>query len=282
MSRYGNTKKCAELSPAEFENLFYYPGPALVRTPPTLRVQKIWNQAKDEICLECPVFVQCREQCWGEEYGVVGGTDQYERFLYRRNLQRKLKNMSPAERAQLAARIVNKYGMGYRVPLAEIARRTGYSQPALRALMAEHQAVIDAMKPAKPAPVKRLAALSAEELEQIRGMALKGKAPRFMATVLGRSLTTVLAVLGEMDLGAARDKPAFPKQRPPKSDAWVWHHGIVRTAHYLGQTEDGQWLYMSLRGTNKSPTRKWFASNCVDLRTQVPVQIVERRGANAA
>lgn len=275
---YGTEQLCRGLSNEQLDATFFYPGPPNAGRSPSHIAWKAWEQAK-EICIECPVFVTCRENSWGQQTGVVGGTDQYERYLYRRRLANELRVMPAEERAALAAKLSRRYGHGLRETMMQITISTGYSPLAVRTLLEEHDRATNARKPAEPVK-RRMGPLDADELERIRSMASKDEAPRMMATTLGRSLATVVAALAELDV--VSPERVWPKGPPPKSDAWVWHHGLARTAHYLGQTDDGMWMYMSLRGLNKSPTRKWFPKDSVDLRSQVPVRILEKRGVNAA
>lgn len=144
-SPYGDARKCADLDSDVLEDTFFYPGSQAVSRGSGPKPQAHWDKAK-EICIECPVFLACREEHWGEEYGVWGGTDQYERYLYRRRQQRAMARQDDAERAALAASIHAERGAvsGWRVDI--IARRTGMSALTVRTLVAEHQAVLDADK----------------------------------------------------------------------------------------------------------------------------------------
>jgi hypothetical protein len=144
-SPYGDARLCAELSTEELENTFHYPGSQTVGHKPGPVPAKHWDMAK-EICIECPVFLACRETSWGEEFGVWGGTDQYERYLYRRRQQRLLARQDEDQRAALAATIHAERGSVEGWRLSVIVRRTGLSANNIKILVAEHQAVLDAEK----------------------------------------------------------------------------------------------------------------------------------------
>lgn len=58
---------------------------------PAPAVQARWDQAK-EICEMCPVLKECRRDTLGEEYGVFGGRDQFERYKMRRALPQAVQN----------------------------------------------------------------------------------------------------------------------------------------------------------------------------------------------
>lgn len=137
--------RCTKLSPRTLEATFHYPGPQSVDQRPTAFAQEAWNEAKEH-CLQCPVLALCRERNWGLEYGVVGGTDQYERYLYRRKIGRHLSHMDEAERAALAAQMYARHGRGLGDSAETISRQTGYTAPAVRGLVDEHQALLDAQR----------------------------------------------------------------------------------------------------------------------------------------
>ena len=270
MSRYGDKAKCRDLTDRELENTFHFPGPHNLGLKPGPTALEHWEAAK-EICIECPIFLKCREANWGLDYGVVGGTDQYERYLYRRRNRAALQRKAAKERAETAARLAKRAAVG--VSVTALAMGTGYSESTIRDLLNEHRAAQE-----KPAPVRKPGQLTSEELERVRSMASKGDRPALIATTLGRSKNVIDQALAGLEITAAPQ--AWPEGRPPRSDAWVWHHNTARTAHYMGQTKDGQWFLMSLRGNNRSPTRKWFPRDSVDLRAQVGVQILEKAGSD--
>lgn len=68
----------------EDRKLFFADG-GLPATKPGPRTAARWEQAK-EICRMCPVLAECQRDTLGEEYGVYGGRDPYERFRIRRRL----------------------------------------------------------------------------------------------------------------------------------------------------------------------------------------------------
>lgn len=78
--------------------LFFAEG-GMVNRRPGARTQEKWDQAK-EICQGCPVLDECRRDTLGEEYGVWGGLDQYDRYLKRRALIKSAKGWSTATRLE--------------------------------------------------------------------------------------------------------------------------------------------------------------------------------------
>jgi radical SAM protein with 4Fe4S-binding SPASM domain len=133
---------CRKFSPEELDKTFNFSATTF-RTAPKGDAYKAWEEAK-EVCIECPVFLICREQCWGQEYGVVGGTDEHERYLYRRQMTAQLARKDADERAQLAAYFHARHAGGLGDTAGSMARSTGYSKSSVEALLAEHQAVLDA------------------------------------------------------------------------------------------------------------------------------------------
>lgn len=148
---------CGKFAPEELEKTFWYPGPQDPEKKPTAYAQAAWEQAK-EVCIECPIFLRCRAQCWGHEYGVIGGTDQYERHVYRRRMSRLLAKKTEAERADLAAYFHARHARGVGDSPDVMARSTGYSTLSVKLMIAEHQERLDAERPAsaaKPRVVRR-------------------------------------------------------------------------------------------------------------------------------
>lgn len=133
---------CRTLSPAMLEKTFFYPGPQDVARAPTPHAQRAWDAAK-EVCIECPVFLLCRETAVGVDYGVVGGYDEHERHLLRRRLSRELALKSDDERAQLAAYFHARHAGGLGDSPDVMARSTGYSDLSIKLMISEHQAVLD-------------------------------------------------------------------------------------------------------------------------------------------
>jgi hypothetical protein len=142
---------CAKLAPQVLEATFFASGPQKISLAPGGPVQRAWDAAK-EICIECPIFLRCRAQAMGVEYGVMGGLDEHERHLIRRRKTRALERAEQGERAALAARMHARHAGGLGETPRVIARNTGYSTEAVNTLIAEHEALLE-QRPARPAPV---------------------------------------------------------------------------------------------------------------------------------
>jgi hypothetical protein len=87
----------------EDAHLFFADG-GTPSTPPGPRTKKKWDQAKD-ICEMCPVIAECRRDTLGEEYGVFGGRDQYERAQIRSRLTRAVSRWPEERRLRWAEEV---------------------------------------------------------------------------------------------------------------------------------------------------------------------------------
>ncbi len=267
-SPYGDMRLCEKLDKQSVDNTFNAPG-GEPRDAPSPSAQAAWDEAK-ETCLNCPVYLTCRQEHWGQDYGVWGGTDQHERYLYRRQLTRRLAAMKPAERAAVAATLYARRMAGSGQTARVIARATGYAEQTVKVLLEEHVATLS-----RPARERRVPGrLTAAEREQLASMLAKGSPMRFIARVMGRSDGVLTAAIAALQLPAPPE-PRWPSASP-EGDAWVWHQYMARNANYKGQTEDGMWMLMTLRGANKSPTRSWFPAELVQFRKKITPQILER------
>lgn len=137
--------KCQTLAPKDLEKTFFYPGPQYVGSMPSPTSLERWKEA-EEVCIECPIFLQCREANWGQDFGVYGGTNQYERYLYRRKLQRHLARKTEGERAALAAYFHARHAGGLGDSPELMGRLTGYSHLTIKLMIAEHEAVLDVQR----------------------------------------------------------------------------------------------------------------------------------------
>jgi hypothetical protein len=101
---------------------------------PAENVQKLWDQAK-EICAMCPVLAECQRDTLGEEYGVYGGRDPYERWRIRKVMNRSIVRWPEERRLAWAKEIYflrKELGMGWRA----IQTRTGMPESAAQTLYA--------------------------------------------------------------------------------------------------------------------------------------------------
>lgn len=111
---------------------------------PAAAVQVLWDQAK-EICAMCPVLAECKRDTLGEEYGVFGGLDQYERYRVRKVMSRAIKKWPEARRLAWAREIyrLRKSGMMWRT----IQTQTGMPPSAAEELYAIWNERLERKKP---------------------------------------------------------------------------------------------------------------------------------------
>lgn len=140
----------------EDRGLFFADGGQANRRPSNA-VQQRWEQAK-EICRMCPVMNECRRDSMGEEFGVFGGLDQYERWRIRRALPKAVKNWPESKRLAWGQEIYELRQM----PLkwSAIQYRTGIPPSAAEWLMRQWEnrpkrrtpkaAVVDLELPSRP------------------------------------------------------------------------------------------------------------------------------------
>jgi transposase len=142
--------KCGELDPRTLETTFFYPGPADVARRPGEPAKRAWEAAK-EICIECPVYLRCRAERLGEEFGVWGGLDEHERHLIRRGMAARRRTADEESVAAEAARL-HAMAAGHRgMSVHEVARRTGVSLQRVRELLEQHEKTLaEVAKTAKP------------------------------------------------------------------------------------------------------------------------------------
>lgn len=110
--------------------LFFADG-GMANRRPGAKVQTRWDLAK-EICAGCPVLDACRRDTLGEEYGVWGGLDQYERYLGRRALTKRSRRWTTATRREWGRELLRLRDEGR--SLREILTLSGVL-PALSAVL---------------------------------------------------------------------------------------------------------------------------------------------------
>jgi hypothetical protein len=122
---------------------FFAPG-GLPDRKPTEKTQAAWDQAK-EICQMCPVLAQCRRDTLGEEYGVYGGLDQYQRFQVRMALRKAVRRWPQERRRAWGRELQTLREMGLK--WSGIHSRTGLPQSAAEWLLKEWLAEQPAPQP---------------------------------------------------------------------------------------------------------------------------------------
>ena len=129
-------------------NLFFADG-GMANRRPGAKVQARWDMAK-EICASCPVLAECKRDTLGEEYGVWGGLDQYQRYLGRRALAKKSKRWDKATRADWGRELLKLRDEGR--SLREILTLSGVL-PSLSAVLIREAEKARAEAAVPPPPV---------------------------------------------------------------------------------------------------------------------------------
>lgn len=129
--------------------LFFADGGVFYNRPGPRTAEK-WAQAK-EICAMCPVISECRRDTLGEEYGVFGGLDQYERAVVRKNLTRTMDKWPESRRMTWAREIVRLRELGK--SWAEIQTMSGVPRSASQKFVSIWEASTQEKKPGTAAIV---------------------------------------------------------------------------------------------------------------------------------
>lgn len=266
----GDTEACKLISREDLEATFWYPGPPSSRTQPAPSAQKAWDEAK-ETCLGCPFYLRCRDTSLGEPYGVWGGRDQRERHVERVALKRRLKEMAPEARRAEAGRVYAVWAGHRGGSFDGVAIRTGYPRATVKTLVTEHEET----RPGRTS--KRPPELTPVEMQQLISMASKGVALSAMQTALGRGRALLETALIKADIPPPASPVKWPPMRPKVGDGWIWHHHMVRSAHYVGETADGAYIFVKFR-VKSSPTRQWLPRALVHLTGAVDRTVMRYSG----
>lgn len=260
----------SRMDPKEFDKLFFF-GPPMAYKKPAAPTKELWEEAK-AICRLCPVYEACRDSSRGDEFGVVGGTDQYERYLARRAESKRILALPWEQREPFAERAHRLYYGHNSLAKAVVAMTMGLTPPAIGKLAAQYKERLDNDRPAT-AGRRYMGAVGAEERALILSLREQGMAVQAITLRTGRTKQTVNSIFRQ---AAAEAAPPFPSGLPD-ADGWVRHDGAFRKAHYVGETPDGRWFYLKFQ-PDGLPMIKWVPSADFELRRPVtPVQI-ERVG----
>lgn len=137
----GTTALCSTLSEEKLEATFFFAAP--YDKPPSTAAQAAWDEAK-EICLDCPFMLRCEQERKGEDHGVWGGTDPYERYTARKKAARRHQHSSAEALAAEAARVHAMHAGNRGLSVQEVALRTGHSVKAVNAMLEAHGAAVAA------------------------------------------------------------------------------------------------------------------------------------------
>lgn len=200
---------------------------------PSSAVRKQWEEAK-EVCIECPVMVQCGRDFLGEIEGVWGGLDPLERVALRDERTAMVYSLPPGPQRRQWTSLAYRLANSPRCGVKEAERILGLAPGTVSVLVKEF------------------------------GDELKTQAAR------------------AADGGKVVDLPLpdveWPASPPATGDGWVHRRGTVVHAYYLGETEDGAWLYMKGPISGKEDSLSWFRARDVQLTSNVGRTVKHRVG----
>lgn len=138
-------------------------------------------------------------------------------------------------------------------------------------------------------PVKEEYARLAQELRHTYGPndigRIMGVSPKVVRYLLDWEPEETEAPEGEpeqvasvTEITAVEAKPVeWPSKAPAEGDAWIWYGRTVIHGFYLGETEDGEWLFMRA-ALSKEYSTAWFKRADVKLLRDMPKVIKHRAG----
>lgn len=207
------------------------------RGKPSKQVVAKWERAKD-ICYDCPVMLQCARDFLGEVEGVWGGWDPLERRAERLKHSERVADLPPGPERREYARLAYFLRKHPRYRKGDTERIMGLREGTINTLVKDHEAVLAAQKAAEERRRAKAAEATVTEIK--------------------------------------RPKIRWPGKSPEGADGWVHHHGNVVRAYYLGETEDGQWMFMKAPLSDREDSMSWFRKRDVRL-TRTVVRTVRRR-----
>lgn len=199
---------------------------------------------RKEICRTCPVLAECRRDTLGEDYGIWGGLDAWERHKIRMKRGTDPRSHFTEEEFRwLGPHIIELRRQGD--DWSSIGRRIGLGRNAASNLLMLWQAEYGSKAEPKEKGSFGQGHLSEEAKAEILHLRMEQR--RSMAEIVfitGVNRTTVRRILGEDSEGNSPLK--FP-ERAGERDAWVRVHRQIHDADYVSQTPDDQFFLIKTR-----------------------------------
>lgn len=216
----------------------FFPPSAPIGRKPSKALQAEWDKAKS-ICARCPVLNQCRRDTLGEQHGVWGGLDEFQRFLIRRALPKASKNWPKGRRLALGRMLWNLRTRvdpdGEKTPRVgwtAIREMTGIGPDLGQMLVDEYEAHLKATEKPKPKVVT---------------------------------------------LPLERAVPPFPK-KAGRRDMWVRHNGLMADGWYRGESVDGRRILAEVNA-GRHHAQKWVSIDNVRFHHPIPRYVVNEKEA---
>ncbi|MEV7814295.1 WhiB family transcriptional regulator [Streptomyces flaveolus] len=189
-----------------------------------------------DICAMCPVMHQCRRDTLGEMDGVWGGLDPHQRHQIRTALTKAVRRWPQDRRLRWGEELHRLRTEG--MVFREIQKTTGIPEAPAMYLIREWE--------------RHLRDLESRELAEV--VELKPV---------------------ELEDGAADRKPPIP-ETDGKRHLWARSNGLVRDCWYVGQTEDGLWIFVLIDGRGRRySSRKWIRAEDVRIYRPQAVTVME-------
>lgn len=212
----------------------FFPKSGIVGRKPTKALQRQWDRAK-EICQTCPVMHQCRRDTLGEERGVWGGLDEYERYLVRRALPSAAKRWPKSRRLALG-RI-----------LWELRRPADPS--------------VDKTPRVTWQTIRTMTGIGPELGQELANEYAASIRPR-----VSKRKTNVV------DLSLERAIAPFPKEKGQRH-MWVRHNGRCADGWYRGESLDGRRILVEV-ANGRHHSQKWVLREDVKFHWPIPRYVV--------
>lgn len=149
--------------------MFHPPADGRVGNGPAVPSRQRRLDAAKALCRTCPVMHQCRRDTWGEEEGVWGGTDEWERARFRRAVSARMSKWPPARRRAWAAECYHLWHSVHPQTWREVRRKCGLPQSVAEVLVREHTELLAQQAEEKAARKVESATRASREAERALG-----------------------------------------------------------------------------------------------------------------
>lgn len=210
------------------------------------------------ICARCPVLLKCRELFLQEPHGVFGGLDREERIDLQR--ARSAIKREGIDSEMLGRETFERFLGGE--TLSEIARSHNLRPGQLKAHMEHYLRTPDGLR--------------AQLESEVHKAYNKGLSDKDIAWQLNIPLPKVVYLRRKLGLVKRRVSQA-PATLPGSKhfDSAVTVDGIVYPANYLGETKDGDLLFMLVKH-HQAGTRRWMSPKQVLLGEGVRRHVIDK------
>lgn len=212
---------------------------------PSKKVQAKWDRAKN-VCLDCPVMMQCARDNLGEIEGVWGGLDPAQRIKLRAKHATQVRALEGPEKLRYAT-MAHNLRTQQKYAWTDIGRIMGFSHSVAQYLGEWYDDWAAAQEAEREAKTKDL------------------ELPEPVATVT--------------EIGP---NASFPTTPPKEGDAWIRYGRRVVWGYYLGQTEDDAWHQYRIKILAGEWSVCWIKAEDVKLVRSVTRTVMTRVGKSGS